>query len=67
MANFTLNGKDLDLQSSTTISQVVEQFCKNNKPIIAELNGQIIKSHIWPQTAIKEGDHLELISIVGGG
>ena len=67
MAKITLNGKDLDLQNSTTLNQVIEQFCKGNKHVIAELNGTIIKTDQWRALAVKEGDQLELISIVGGG
>jgi len=67
MAIITLNGKDIDLQNSTTLHQVVDQFCRGNKHVIAELNGTIIKTNIWRETAVKDGDQLELISIVGGG
>lgn len=67
MANIILNGKHLDLQNSTTLHQVVDQFCKGNKHVIAELNGTIIKSDQWRTLTVKEGDQLELISIVGGG
>ncbi len=67
MATITLNGKNLDLENSTTLKQVVEQFCRGNKHVIAELNGTIIKTDQWRTLAVKEGDQLELISIVGGG
>lgn len=67
MAIITLNGQNLELQNPTTLHQVVDQFCKGNKHVIAELNGTIIKTHYWRETSVKDGDQLELISIVGGG
>lgn len=57
----------MELANSTTLHQVVDQFCKGNKHVIAELNGTIIKADQWRALSIKEGDQLELISIVGGG
>lgn len=62
-----LNGQDRELSTSTTLSQIVEQFCKNSRYVIAELNGEIIKAPRWPETPVKEGDTVELVSIVGGG
>jgi sulfur carrier protein len=67
MATITLNGKNMELANSMTLHQVVDQFCIGNKHVIVELNGTIIKTNLWKATAIKEGDQLELISIVGGG
>ena len=63
----SLNGKPHAIENSTTLAQIIEEFSKNNKHIIAELNGTIIKSQTWQATAVKNGDQLELVSIVGGG
>lgn len=62
-----LNGKSHVLDNSSTLKQIIEQFSKNNKHIIAELNGSIIKSKSWQDIKVKNGDQLELVSIVGGG
>ena len=63
----SLNGKTHTLKEAVTLEQLTMEFCKNNKHLIIELNGTIVKSQFWPQTIIKDGDCLELISIVGGG
>lgn len=62
-----LNGKSHVLENSSTLEQIIKQFAKNNKHIIAELNGSIIRSQSWQNTKVKNGDALELVSIVGGG
>jgi thiamine biosynthesis protein ThiS len=62
-----LNGKSYPLDNISTLENIIQQFCKNNKHVIAELNGIIIKSQCWPETPIKNNDHIELVSIVGGG
>ncbi len=62
-----LNGKSHILEKESSLKQLIDELCQNNKHVIAELNGTIIKSCAWPQTIIKDNDRLELVSIVGGG
>ncbi len=40
-----------------------------NQPqlVVVELNGIIVNPHNWKITRIKEGDCLEIVTIVGGG
>jgi len=63
----TLNGKTRELTNALNLESVIGQFCKDKNPVIAELNGEIIKNPHWEETLIKEGDTVELISFVGGG
>ena len=35
--------------------------------IVVELNNLIINSINWGKVKLKDGDHLEIVSIVGGG
>ena len=35
--------------------------------VVVELNGEIISPVIWANTKIKNGDCLEVVTIVGGG
>lgn len=62
-----LNGQSRELDSSTTLEELIGQFCKNTKHVIAELNGEIIKAQKWTETQVKDGDHVELVNFVGGG
>ena len=43
--------------------------CMGYKPntIVVELNSLIINSIKWEKVKLKEGDNLEIVSIVGGG
>ena len=63
----TLNGKTRELTNALNLENIVGQFCKDKNPVIAELNGEIIKNFLWEETLIKEGDTIELVSFVGGG
>jgi sulfur carrier protein len=62
-----LNGQDRELASVKTLNELVQNFCQQRTRIIAEVNGEIIKSPRWNETQINDGDVVELVSFVGGG
>jgi sulfur carrier protein len=39
----------------------------NLRLIAVEYNGEILHRQFWPETYLKEGDRLEVVTIVGGG
>lgn len=63
----TLNGTAKELPQPVLLTDLVNQYCKNPKHIIAEVNGEIIKSSQWTQKSITDGDTIELVGFVGGG
>ena len=65
--NITLNGKIKQLSGVKDLRSLVELLCNDKSPIVAELNGEIIKAAQWKETTLKEGDTIELVSFVGGG
>jgi sulfur carrier protein len=62
-----INGKEKEFMNSLQLKEVIEQFCKQSNLVIAELNGEIIKSNRWNETQLKDGDTIELVNFVGGG
>lgn len=62
-----LNGQEKAFSSSLNLSNLVEQFCRETRYIIAEVNGEIIRHPCWEKTSIQEGDTIELVNFVGGG
>ncbi|MFP4473729.1 MAG: sulfur carrier protein ThiS [Candidatus Omnitrophota bacterium] len=63
----TINGKQHSLGESRTLQSLLQKHCPEQKRVVAELNGSIIKRDHWPQTEVKDGDVLELVTFVGGG
>ena len=61
-----INGQTKEV-TTKNIADVVGQFCKNSKNIIAEINGKIIPPADWDKTILSEGDAVELVAFVGGG
>ena len=62
-----LNGYTKELAPIPNLKIFIEQFCNTKAPVVAELNGEIIKDPLWEQTPLRDGDTLELITFVGGG
>ncbi len=62
-----LNGKEKELNSSLNLKEMIAQFRKDTRHVIAEVNGEIIRTPHWENTPIKKGDSIELVSLVGGG
>ena len=63
----SINGKELELTGPQPLAGVIQDVCKNNPHVIAEMNGNIISNDLWQGTQVCEGDRIELVSFVGGG
>ena len=63
----TLNGDTREFDDSSRLKNVIDQFRKDARHLVAEVNGEIIQSCQWSETLLREGDHIELVNIVGGG
>jgi sulfur carrier protein len=65
--NVTINGNTRDVTPDTTVVALMDTL--NLKPALTavQLNGVILNKDNLPTTFLSEGDHVELIRIVGGG
>ena len=63
----TLNGREKECADRVSLQNIVEQFCKDGRRIVAEVNGTIVQSQQWAQKILSPGDTIELVSLVGGG
>tara|TARA_B100001027_G_scaffold121409_1_gene83861 strand:+ start:586 stop:795 length:210 start_codon:yes stop_codon:yes gene_type:complete len=60
--------KKIDLyQENTLLSEVLSSMGYKPNTIVVELNNLIINSLKWEKVKLKDGDNLEIVSIVGGG
>ena len=49
------------------LEDLVEHLGYKPQLVVVELNGEIINPKVWINTKIKNGDCLEVVTIVGGG
>ena len=54
-------------QENPLLSKALNSMGYKPNTIVVELNNLIISSTNWGKVKLKEGDNLEIVSIVGGG
>ena len=54
-------------QENALLSNALNSLGYNPNTIVVELNNLIINSLKWEKVKLKDGDNLEIVSIVGGG
>jgi thiamine biosynthesis protein ThiS len=64
--NLIINGEPRAV-TADTLGALVEQLGIKADRVAIEVNRQIIPRNQWPQTALKDGDQLEVVHFVGGG
>jgi len=64
-----INGEERIIQCNKIISlnETMELLGYSSNTVIVELNNLIINSEEWKNKSLKDGDKLEIVSIVGGG
>ena len=54
-------------QENALLSKALKSLGYKPNTIVVELNSLIINSINWEKVKLKDGDNLEIVSIVGGG
>ena len=64
-----VNGEERLIQSneSISLSETIQILGYSSNTVVVEVNKLIINSEEWEDKYIKNGDKLEIVSIVGGG
>ena len=60
--------REIDLmQENALLSETLKSMGYKANTIVVELNDLIVNSKKWDEVRVKDGDNLEIVSIVGGG
>ena len=65
-----VNGEEKFINNSNkdfTLTETLSQLGYSSNTIIVELNNLIVNNESWQENIVKDGDKLEIVSIVGGG
>jgi sulfur carrier protein len=65
--NVRVNGEFTNCLSGIKLPALLTQLELNPRLIALEYNGEILHRQYWEETEIKDGDRLEIVTIVGGG
>jgi sulfur carrier protein len=62
-----LNGQDHELAGATTLALLVERLGLDPRKVAIERNLEIVPRSTYADTALCDGDRLEIVNFVGGG
>jgi sulfur carrier protein len=63
----TVNGDPRTLSEGLTLAQFVRDLGLEKNPIAVELNREVVPKDRHGATTLRDGDRLEIVTLVGGG
>ena len=63
----TVNGEPRTLSEGLTLAQFVHDLGLERNPIAVELNREVVPKDRHGATTLRDGDRLEIVTLVGGG
>ena len=67
MINLQVNGNSKTCEQNMNMPQLLIFLGLNPRLVAVEYNGEILHRQFWDDTILKDGDRLEIVTIVGGG
>lgn len=62
-----VNGREMDLETGTTVAAVVASFKFQPRHVAVEVNRELVPRRDFESVELKEGDQVEIVTLVGGG
>jgi thiamine biosynthesis protein ThiS len=62
-----VNGKRVELERPTPLLDYLARLGVDPQAVAVEHNGEIIERAGFPALTLREGDHVEIVRMVGGG
>ena len=62
-----INGDEKQFADGLTLADLVAQLGMKSDRVAVELNREIVSRARWADTALHDGDKLEIVHFVGGG
>ena len=63
----TVNGKFHEAKDGANISELLAELGMNPQLVAVEVNKQLVTRKYHTETFLKDGDVLEIVTLVGGG
>ncbi len=63
----TINGKERDLRSGSTLSELLRELEISSPHFAVALNYQVVPKSKYETTPVEDGDKIEIVHAVGGG
>jgi sulfur carrier protein len=67
MITLLVNGERRSLEPGANVERLLQDLALTGKRVAVERNGEIVPRSQYRDTALAEGDELEIVVAVGGG
>lgn len=64
--NLTINGESKQIQAAT-VRELLVAMGLDKQAVAVEVNREVVPKRLHDQTPLKDGDCVELVTLVGGG
>jgi sulfur carrier protein len=62
-----VNGEEREVPEGTTVAELVRRLGLADAPVAVERNQSVVRRAERETTVLRDGDRLELVTLVGGG
>jgi thiamine biosynthesis protein ThiS len=62
-----VNGQSRQVAEGTTVADLLRELKLEGKPVAVEVNLDLVPKQRHAEHRLAEGDHLEIVTLVGGG
>lgn len=63
----TLNGEKREVADGLSVATLLESLGLAGQPCAVEVNGQVVPKRRHAETPVRDGDRIEVVTLVGGG
>ena len=67
MIALEVNGKRVELEGPTPLTEYLERLGADPRAIAVEHNGEIVERVGYAKVVLRDGDRVEIVRMVGGG
>ena len=67
MIRITVNGRNVELNESMTVEQMLDRVEVPRNYLAVEVNAEVVPREEYTAHVIQNGDQIELVTLVGGG
>lgn len=62
-----VNGKERELPEPLTVAGLLAHFAVHPQAVAVELNGEVLRRESFATQALRDGDRVEIVRMIGGG
>lgn len=63
----TINGEPRELDGERSIAELLAEYSLAPQRVAVEVNEELVRRSEFDETVVRDGDRIEIVTLVGGG